>query len=557
MPIRIEPTQTPPAFPDQWEGERQRETLLRTRMLDGEWGDDLEEAVRRHVGESRLEGWKGYDMSANPFKVITRSLSVLYDRPPTIRAADGDLAGFSERTEDDTPGVLERAGLWPIQQRLQARVIGCRQYLVRVTVTTRPDGDPEARFRLVNPAFVIAWSLPDAPDVPVAIAEARLRKRPGTQSEEYVWTWDYLDIRDPDDPVYRVHLHGSDRSKVDRGEFLGVDITDQVLGEQLSGRAYPYRFADGTPHLPYVLYHAERGHGCLWTPFEGRELVRGSINLAVGWSFWYHCFRDSSWPQRWMLNAMPAGAQVDSADGGEARSHVVADPAAVLILQLITPEGGAQVGQWKAGADMGTMTEALGEYGKRLSEDAGISAADVQRESGNARSGYAISLTNSGKREAQRRFAEPFAWADCRLLAITAAMCNRVGGTAFPEDGYTVEYAEIPMSPDEMRARDEHVARMLELGLMTELEAYMQTHPGVSRAQAEGELAAIKAQRADRLATEPAGEALGKLPLAAQQLALARERAVTAGDTELAEKLGRKIDGLLNQIDTEEDTDAD
>jgi hypothetical protein len=43
-------------------------------------------------------------------------------------------------------------------------------------------------------------------------------------------------------------------------------------------------------------------------------------------------------------------------------------------------------------------------------------------------------------------------------------------------------------------------------------------------------------------------DVLGKIPLAVQQLALARERAVTAGDATLAENLGRKIEGLLEQI---------
>lgn len=41
---------------------------------------------------------------------------------------------------------------------------------------------------------------------------------------------------------------------------------------------------------------------------------------------------------------------------------------------------------------------------------------------------------------------------------------------------------------------------------------------------------------------------LGKIPLALQQLALARERAITANDTTLANLLGKKMKELLPEI---------
>ena len=43
-------------------------------------------------------------------------------------------------------------------------------------------------------------------------------------------------------------------------------------------------------------------------------------------------------------------------------------------------------------------------------------------------------------------------------------------------------------------------------------------------------------------------DTLGKIPLALQQLALARERASTAGDTTLSNKIGDKIEELLKEI---------
>jgi len=493
--LKLTPTMTPPVIPDPWEANRQQETLLRTRMLRGEWETDLIQALQAHIGSTRLEGWQAIDMSSNPFRVITTALAVLYDAPPTVRNQGGDLTGFSDRYEDDTAGVLEDAGLWSVLARNQADTIGCRQHLIRITVDASGP-KPAARFRPVSPAFVVAKANPEAPDVPVAVAEARLRLDPTKDEDDpsraWVWTWDVLDVSDPKAPVYEVRMMGTLQPN---GDFTGADVTEQVLGGTFNGKAYPYRFSDGTPHLPYVMYHAQRGHGQLWTPYEWRELVRGSISLAVGWTEWYHILRDASWPQRYMLNAQPVGATVDSSDNGDdARAHIVTDPAVVMVLQAINPDDTTtpQVGQWDAGGDPVKFAEGLEIYGSRLAQDAGLSPSDVQKTSGNARSGYAISMTNQGKREAQNRFREAFTWADTRLLSYTAAMLNQEAGTSYPESGYSIEYAEIPLSPDELRARDEHVLKMLDAGLMSKDEAYRKVHPGITQQQAEAELDAMQ-----------------------------------------------------------------
>ena len=503
MAFNITPTERPPTLPDPAWTRAQQETLLRTRMLEGDWEQDLRDCLLAHVGPERLEGWNGLDASSNPFKVIVNALSVLYDSPATVRNSSGELAGFSQRTEADTAGVLEAGGLWAILQRNQAHTIGLRQNYVRITTSAEgPQGRKKAaaRFRMVSPAFVVASAKPEQPDVPVSIAEARLRRDP-RQPEgtgDWIWLWDVLDISNPDDPSYTVHLDGAGKDAA-AGEFLGEDVTELVLGGNFAGALYPYRFADGSPHLPYVLYQAQRGHGRLTTPFEGRELVWGTLNLAVGWSLFYHILRDCSHPQRWMINLTFDGGTVDSNDHGEKRTVVIADAATVIPLRPVDSEfATVQVGQWNPGGDPKALAETLLVYSSRIAQDAGLSPTDVQKTTGNARSGYAISMTNQGKREAQNRFREAFAWADTQLLSITAAMTNRtteteegLTPTAYPEDGYTIEYAAIPLSPDELRARDEHVLKMTEAGYMSKLEGFMLTHPGISEQQAAEELAAI------------------------------------------------------------------
>jgi hypothetical protein len=44
-----------------------------------------------------------------------------------------------------------------------------------------------------------------------------------------------------------------------------------------------------------------------------------------------------------------------------------------------------------------------------------------------------------------------------------------------------VLYHELPLSPDERRARREDAIAMLEAGLISRADAYRELHPGVSR----------------------------------------------------------------------------
>ncbi len=130
----------------------------------------------------------------------------------------------------------------------------------------------------------------------------------------------------------------------------------------------------------------------------------------------------------------------------------------------------------------------------RLGADAGIAASDMQRMSGDPRSGYAISLSNNGKREAQRRFVTSFRDADERLMDLSAVLLNRAAGLGLPESGYSVIYREIPLSPEELRGREESVLRRREAGLLSRLDAYRELNPGLSAAQAAADLAAIDAE---------------------------------------------------------------
>ena len=462
---------------DPVEAARVSHTRLRRRLLDGTHRADVEKRRAELLGSVRSAAHGPVDLSANPFRVINSERAVLYTHPPAIRH---DLGEFPELTGEN--GLLESGGLWSLMGRFQAWCLGCREYLIRVHI----DKNGIPRFRPVPPDMVQAMPSEDQPDQPVIIREWRIRRHPTTGAP--VWTVDILDVSDPEHPVYSVQ-----ELPKSSGEF-GADWSDHFLGGDFSGQNYPYRRADGLPVLPYVLYHAENLGDRLWSCYDELELVEGSLSGAVLLSMWSHTFRDASWPQRYAVNCQPAGISQTDTDNAR-RSSVVADPATVLMLEAIEEGMHPQVGQWKSGADVSTMLSAIDAFMVRLSQDAGCPPSDLQRMGGTARSGYAISLTNQGKRQQQNRYRLQFKRSDQKLIALVAQMLNRATGSAYPEDGYSVVHPVIPLSPSEMKYKRIHLLEIARAGLISKTDAYMQLNPGISKEQARRDLAIIAADR--------------------------------------------------------------
>jgi hypothetical protein len=168
------------------------------------------------------------------------------------------------------------------------------------------------------------------------------------------------------------------------------------------------------------------------------------------------------------------------------------------------------VGQFEAGADLEKIEAVIAAVAHRLATDAGLSPTELQRTSGSAKSGYAISLSNEGKRSAQRKYVMQFRRADEELIAKSAVIYNRAMGTTFPEGGYSVLYREIPLSSEELRGRREHVLAMMEAGLMDRVEA-LRFFGNMSEQDAAARLAAMdamsKAQPPREEGTEEVAEA--------------------------------------------------
>lgn len=445
------------------------------RILYGRWRDDLMQHLQLQIGSIRREAWKCPDLSANFYRSAWDALARSYDSPPTVTHADPDAQGLI-----GPGGAIEAAGLWPMQQRTQRDTLGLREMFVRVDAVPT-DAGAVLTYRPVFPDLVTVITDSDRPDVPVKLCEARLRELNG----KHAWFWDVYDIRP-----------GMESYKICTKDW--IDVTAEFTGqpsEAYSGERYPFRYADGRAFLPFGFYHAAKT-GRMWDSYSTTEMVEGTLNVGVLYTFLLHIVRNTAWKQRYTVDLEIGGAAwADENDDGNGRRSIVTDPATVT--QFYSREdaiGQPQIGQWAETADPQKMIETIGQYERRLAAMAGINPADQMRMSGDPRSGYAIAVSRDAQREVAKRIEPVFQVADEDLIGKSAAMLRIAGGESYPESGYTVTYQGVPLSLDERRAHLDELQTEIDLGLLSVVSAYQRRNPGTTEAEARAALAEIQQQ---------------------------------------------------------------
>lgn len=483
----MQPMPMIPFAPTPEDQNRWQHTALRRRLIIGAWAEDLEDELARHLPADRRESWGPADLSSNPFEQITRQLSVLYQDTPTVSNINGNIEELTSRE-----GLVTKAGLWPLMQRTQQMVIGLREAFIRIDVNPHTDVKteyPGIQYRLVTPDFVYCESNPDMPDVPNYYREMRIRKHPHTG--KYNWVADVLDIRDPQLPLFGMF-------EVMQDGTLGADVSELYMGHPShTGEDYPYRDSIGRPFLPVVLYHAEKT-GFLWDSYNGSQFCYGSLTSATLYTMWVHCVRDSAWAQKYVAGLSVAGLSQMDADQIARRSSIATDPSSILVFtQDPDAQGQPLVGTFANPTDPHSLLEAVGKYEMRVALSAGISPADISRQSGDPRSGFALAVSRSGQRDAQRKFAPVFRMGDEELLGKTAMLANRFLGTNLPEDGYRVSYHSIPLTPQEMDAQRKDIIEKMQAGLISPVTAVMMMYDDMDEREAREYLTQIRRERAE------------------------------------------------------------
>lgn len=475
-----------PLAPTADEQERWSHTALRKRMIIGAWEQDLEDELARHLPADRREAWGPADLSSNPFEQITRQLSVLYHEVPAVTNLNGDISALTARE-----GLVTQAGLWQLMQRAQQMVIGLRESAIRIDVNPHVQGAPTIapgiQYRIVTPDLLYCEAHPDQPDIPVYYQEARLREFEGKP----IWVADVLDIRNPKEPIFGMFEIGKDGS-------LGKDMSVEFMGHPTHrGEDYPYRDGDGNPFLPVVLYHAEKT-GFLWDAYNASQMVYGSLTSAVLYSMWVHLVRDACWSQKYVAGLSVAGlSQIDQNEIAR-RSSIATDPSSILVFtQDPDAQGQPLVGSFSIPTDPHALLESISKYEMRVGLAAGLSPSELSRTNGDPRSGYALAVSKSGQREAQKKFAPVFRLGDEELLAKTAMLANRFLNTSLPEAGYRVSYHSMPLTPDEMRAQREDIIAKMQASLISPVQAVMMMYEDMDQREAREYLLQIRRERAE------------------------------------------------------------
>lgn len=447
----------PPTPSDAYEMRRIDMQRRRRRMATGMWIADAEEEVMQQLGADRAAIVGYVDTSMNPALSVWQQLSVLYDIGAHPIHADAEAA-------DRMAGILREIGYQSLMQRVQVLTLGCGEYVVEVLWSASPTG----------PILALATHPPDIcegessrlhPGQPDVIAVWRYDG--DAKAGQGAWVADRYDVTDPAAPRY--------------------DLLDDRR-EIAASLDYPLFDAAGQPVVPLIVYHA-RAATTLWDPWTGHEAVSGTLRVATMFTHFGHAMVQASWPQRYTVNARIPTDLTETYDDRQPQPRVVSDPTVVLQLQTVNEGDSVMVGQWASALDPSNTLHALSAYAAEVGQHAGLPASDATPKDG--RSGRALAINRSDRREASAKYAPIFARSDAALLRAIAAAHNAAGGTpALPTSGWSMRYEQLPLSPEEETQRRDAIYAELDRGLISRAEAKARLD-GITVAEAAARLDAI------------------------------------------------------------------
>lgn len=474
-----------PGGPGGPEDKRAEHQSARADLLRDRADDRIKEWLEAHVDSERLRLWGAADTSANPLAAYSLQASTpgLYVTPPRVRGPAGSEPFVGSR------GLLAESGLWVRKQRAMYYALGLNCMLVRIGAV------PSAKrlsFRLVFPHDVHVVAHSEDPTLPVEIRELRVRAwRMGGQ-DMLAYVWDAWSIADPDRPYFAVHraeLNG------ELGEDITSDAVPSLASKPWTGAGYPFRGRDEMPVLPWAIDRAiDDGTMLPWEP--GRGAFRGSLNSMLNWSFAQHSARDASGSTSFMIDGVPVGAKVLVDAAGRPVSTITTQPGTTM--RWNTREGSTHQAKLQSvgpGANLEMLLTYAQAYELNQLVRLGINPTDITRTNNTPTTGAAIYLSNGVKRELQRKLAPLFRRADQDTIRAAAAVARHYRLGDWPDDGYSVTYASIRLAPQEEASLREQLDWMVEHGLISEVDRYLELFPGSTEEDAVEALARAEIER--------------------------------------------------------------
>jgi len=416
-----------------------------------------------HVHEEVIAVWGPPDIgSANALADGCSQLAVLYTEVPAIRPgkARGDLL------VDTYMGDY-----WAGQQWTQFCCLCVGEWLRCIEWDEDSSG---LSFRQVRPDNVYILAHDKQRTKPLILAELRLRQDP--DSAEWYYAWDVHDIR-PGKEAYRVV-----RGSID--EFGQPAKGSSATVEKLkAGRDYPARDVDGKAVIPYPIYRWMKT-GELWN----HQLMRGSyaatLTGALYWTGVRRAAVHAAGPHTLSVGLKPPPRVIKNIGTEDAAISMPILPGShVYHSQDAGYSGTPMVWTISPGDHLAELRKLATESDVRALMRFGVDGSDISRQSAAPESGLALFLHAKAKRQFQLRVQPSFRETDEEAIRIASAVL-RVQGIETPEDGYSLAYYELPESPQEQKARAERQDREKKHGLISDVDLYIDAHPGTSRAAA-------------------------------------------------------------------------
>lgn len=435
------------------DAERRLETARKRRILDGKWRPDLQRHIAETLGVIRAENLGRTSIAVNLAKNFCEQIGpVLYEDEPTIKNDLGDPTEFVE--------LLERLGVWSLAQRQGYYVYGLRESAYRVDWAADAN---EPRLEIVTPEALEVETADDDPQRILVVRQLQMRMDPTTKKMAEFWmVWD---------------LPRGERYLLDASMMPRPDVVATEPLAQWEGQAF----------LPWVLYHAApTGH--VWSPWGLEELFSAAFDVGVLWNSYHNGMRDASWKQKYAMNAR----LVSPATVRDGTASVTTTPTSMLLFEGVDGQG--SLGVLDPAFDVQAYGESVLTYQRTVIASLGLHPDDIEQTA--AESGYAISL----KRSAQRRMAEAlepmYRHGDLQLLALIAKVCNVYGGTAYPVDGWRIDYAHRADSVAEQAEKFEYHRKLVEAGLMSKSEWLRETYSNMTEDEAMQRLVNVEVERA-------------------------------------------------------------
>jgi hypothetical protein len=397
---------------------------LATRMLAGTWGDDVLASMRSYLGPERA-AWQGApDLSRCPLVSWVQRVGTAYDgRAPLVAGLELALAeGLGDYPSPATLLDYASAGGRPLptsqvrtsREALYLRLAaGCAGVLLTPLAPGRelpPAASPRVSLQAVPPTALQLTYGPHSDEEPIVVRRA-CRWQVGDRAEAAVEVSDLTDWRMP---RWYVQLQGEGGRVV----------------EELSGEAYPYRLADGTPyHRCVVIGHPDHAG-------ETRALVAASLRVAQAWTLWMSGMTDAAFPARWIVGgrvggvSSPSGVDVPASASG---ATVATGPQVVHLIDSIG-ETEARVGQWGPGFDPAAMAQAAREYEAGAVSALGVPVS-LERTGGEPTATEAAAL-----RALQERIYPELRQLDSEVLRRAASMLAGMGVEGLSEAPRPIAY---------------------------------------------------------------------------------------------------------------------